>query len=155
MRGQPVKIVSLVTTLLLGSPALVGQEPPVLRGEWAATSGSTQTLRGQWIGQALPAQPNAVHGSWTLASGAGRTVLSGTWSARKRGQGWRGTWSARDRYSRTYSGTWKAGETNVRGKSLQGLLEQTLKNQISGSWRSRRLHGQWWLKGTSPPPRNN
>lgn len=149
-----LKACFLAMTLFADSHKLVGQEPLTVRGEWVATAGSLQSLRGRWIGQALASDLDVIHGSWALTSEAGKTLLTGTWSARKTGLGWQGTWSARDRFRRTLSGTWKADEPGTRGKSLQQLLEQTLEKQMSGSWRRRGLQGHWWLKGSPQPARS-
>ncbi len=150
----PMKFYFLVMAVLLTSSIHAGPEHEILRGEWVATAGSTQSLRGRWIGQALPSEPNVMQGSWTLMGGNGEVLLTGTWSARRTALGWQGTWSAQDRYRRRLSGSWKSGETNTGGKSLEKLFERTFERQISGSWRSGRQQGQWWLKG-SPPPAGN
>jgi hypothetical protein len=125
-----------------------GEEPPKRGGEWIATVDSGQSLRGKWVGQTLPEDPNALHGSWLLLSDTGRILLSGTWSARKAQHGFRGSWSAHDQSRRAVSGTWRvtAGSSGVT--TLQQLLEQTLAGQVAGAWRSGRRQGQWWVKGT-------
>ena len=145
-----MKICFFSLVFFIGSMGLCWEEEPVFRGEWVATAGPTRSFRGKWIGQALPGDPNSLHGSWTLTGGAGRAILSGTWSARKTEQGWRGTWSAQDQHGRALSGTWRADESNGL-RSLKQLLERTLKTEVSGSWRTRGREGHWWLKGFSPP----
>jgi hypothetical protein len=134
-------------------PGLVAQEPPILKGEWTATAGPAQVYRGRWIGQALPGQPNALHGSWTLSGQTGKAILSGTWSARKSGRELRGTWAAQDQYGRSVSGTWGAAMPELAGLSLQQMLELSLERTISGTWRSGRLSGYWWISG-SPATRS-
>lgn len=146
-----VRFLLSALTILASSLALAGQRPPVLRGEWVASIGTGQRLRGRWIGQALAGRPGTMQGSWTLTDDVGKTILSGTWSARKTGPRWQGSWSAQDQFGRTLSGAWKADGPNIRGKNLQDLFEQTLKEQISGLWRSRRQQGRWWLGGSSTP----
>jgi len=130
--------------------ALIAQEPPLVKGEWTATAGAAQVYRGRWVGQALPGQPNALHGSWTLSGQTGKTILSGTWSARKAGRELQGTWAAQDQYGRSVSGTWRTAVPELAGRSLQQMLELSLERTISGTWRSRRLSGHWWITGISP-----
>lgn len=120
-----------------------------MQGEWTATAGPAGVYRGKWIGQALPGQPNALHGSWTLSGQTGNTILSGTWSARKAGRELQGTWSAQDQYGRSVSGTWRAEAPELTGRSLQQTLGLSLERTISGTWRGGRLSGNWWIKGSS------
>lgn len=129
--------------------ALLAQEAPIIRGEWTAAAGPARIYRGKWIGQALPGQPNALHGSWTLSGQTGKAVLSGTWSARKAGRELQGTWSAQDQYGRSVSGTWRSAAPELTGLTLQQMLELSLEGTISGTWRSGRLSGNWWIKGSS------
>jgi len=139
----------LVLTAILAAAPISATDPPVLHGEWAATVGSSKTLRGRWVGQALPGQPDVMQGSWTLNGGTGRTVLRGTWTARKKGTGWQGTWSASDQKGRNASGTWNADGLEIKGNSLEELFVQTSKDWVSGSWRSGPQQGNWWLKGSA------
>jgi hypothetical protein len=132
---------------------LLAQEAPVVHGEWTATAGPAGVYRGKWIGQALPGQPNALHGSWTLSGATERAVLSGTWSAQKAGRALQGTWSAQDQYGRAISGTWRASTPEVTGLSLQQMLELSLERTISGTWRSGRRGGNWWISGSSTASR--
>jgi len=151
--ARPGNSLLLILTAILAAAPIPATDPPVLRGEWAATVGSSKTLRGRWIGQALPGQPDVMQGSWTLNGGTGRTVLRGTWTARKKGTGWQGTWAASDQKGRNASGTWNADGLEIKGDSLEGLFVQTSKDWVSGSWRSGRQQGNWWLKGSAPPHR--
>jgi hypothetical protein len=139
----------LVVTLWTVCAALVAQEPPVIRGEWTATAGPARVYRGKWVGQALPGQPNTLHGSWTLSGQGGTAILTGTWSARKAGRLLQGSWSARDQLGRSVSGTWRSATPELTGFNLQQFLEQSLQRTLSGTWRSGRLSGNWWIKGTS------
>jgi len=125
-----------------------GQDSPVLQGSWVATEGENRTFRGRWTGQALPGQPEVLQGWWTLSDELGKTQARGTWSARRRGQSWAGTWSAQGENRRQVSGTWKAEGGGSGGRNLQQLFERTLAAEISGSWQSGRLQGYWWLKGS-------
>jgi len=114
------------------------------RGAWVATVGP-HSFRGRWWGQLLPNTHNAASGSWTLLSDRNQILLEGTWSARKSPRGWEGTWLARLNSGRTFSGTWTSDMTN--GKTFEDMLEQTLEKQVTGSWRSARMQGNWWLMG--------
>ncbi len=127
-----------------------GEDPQVLRGEWVATAEPDRTYRGRWIGQALPGQPDALHGSWTLSGQGGRTILRGTWEARRTGRGWSGTWSAEDQTGRKLSGRWQSEAEGARGVGFEDLLKRTLSERISGSWQTRGRSGHWWLQGTPP-----
>ena len=143
---------ALAVTILLWVPAVAAEEvPPIRHGEWIATVESGRSLRGRWVGQALPEDPNALHGSWLLLSDSGKIALSGTWSARKTQRGFRGSWSVQDQSHRTVSGTWRVAVGSGGGTTLQQLLEQTLVGQVSGAWRSGRRQGQWWVRGASTP----
>ena len=120
---------------------------PVLSGRWLATVGDARTMRGKWIGQTLPGQPNEAQGSWTLSNDSGKTVMTGTWSAKKTAGGWQGSWSAEDRAGKHVSGTWKADPNPHLKGTLQSMLELTSKQEIAGTWRSGGVRGDWWLKG--------
>jgi hypothetical protein len=129
------------------------QAPPVLHGTWTATAGPTQVYRGSWSAQPLPDNPNAVRGSWTLVNGVNQVVLEGTWSAEKSVGGWQGTWSARiltrpSSPGRLVSGTWQATTGDSSGKTLAEMLQHTMQRQVTGSWRSGRLAGNWSLRGS-------
>lgn len=143
-------LIPLLMSVLV-SAAVVGgasaQEPPSFSGAWTATVGESRTLRGRWIGQMIPGEPSAAHGSWTLKNAAGKTAMSGTWSARKSPRGWHGTWSAQVEKGRAAAGTWKADLAPDPKATLQTLLELVAGEEIAGSWRSGRLQGFWWLTG--------
>ena len=145
---------SLVAALSLASCAFAQEASPILHGRWTATIGPSQALRGTWIAQALPGRPNAVHGSWTLLGDNGQILLEGKWSAEKAGGAWQGTWTARTRQGRSFSGTWRADIDDLRGKTFEQMLEWTVEKQIAGSWRSGSAQGNWWLKGSPPQPAN-
>lgn len=121
-------------------------DAPVLSGRWLATVGDAHTMRGKWIGQTLPGQPNEAQGSWTLSNDSGQIVMTGTWSVKKIASGWQGNWSAESRTGKHVAGTWKADPNPDRKGTLQSMLELTSKQEISGSWRSGGLRGDWWLK---------
>ena len=145
---------TLAIALLLASCALAQHAPAVFRGSWTATAAPKQVFRGRWSAQALPDTQSAAHGSWTLLNNANQIVLEGTWSAQKSARGWHGTWSAlilqgRSSLGRPLSGTWQAQVEDFKGKTFEDMLQRTLERQIAGSWRSGRLLGNWWLKGSA------
>jgi hypothetical protein len=35
----------------------------------------------------------------------------------------------------------------TEGKTFEDMLKQTLEKQVTGSWRSGRMQGNWWLMG--------
>jgi hypothetical protein len=78
----------------------------------------------------------------------GEVVLEGTWSAQKTGRRWQGTWTARPMKGQSLSGTWTADAANFTAESLAEMLKSTATKEVSGSWRSGRHQGNWWLKGS-------
>lgn len=143
--------VALLGIIPLNSRPAPAQENPTLSGQWTATVGESRTFRGKWIGQALPGQPQAAHGSWTLTGETGRAALRGTWEAQKSARGWQGTWRATDQAGRLFSGTWKGEIEKALPGTLETMLELTTQRELSGSWRSGGLRGFWWLKGAAQP----
>jgi hypothetical protein len=114
------------------------------RGSWVATAGP-RTFHGRWWAQLSAKTQDAVTGSWTLLSDSNQILLEGTWSARKSATGWQGTWSARVNSGRPFSGSWSSDL--MEGKTFEDLLKQTIDKQVTGSWRSGRMLGNWWLMG--------
>jgi hypothetical protein len=156
----PWLLVALLATYALALEHTKQPELPAWRGTWAATATQTHSFRGHWSAKLLPDTHNAVQGSWTLLNDANQIVLEGTWSAEKsprgwRGtwsaekspRGWRGTWSARPAAGRRFSGTWTSDMPDFSGKSFEDMLQSTIEKQLSGSWRSGRMQGGWWLHG--------
>ena len=135
----------LALSLVCLSPALGEEARAALRGRWIATAGQGRTLGGTWSAAALPGDPDAATGSWALLGPAGQVLLDGTWSARRSPPGWQGTWAARTRQGALYSGTWRADARRVRGKTFEDLLRDAGAARLSGTWRSGRAHGNWWL----------
>jgi hypothetical protein len=138
--------------VLAATAAAFGAAPrPAMYGLWTATAGAT-VFHGKWSAQALPLSPDSVIGSWALLSDAGETTLQGTWSAKRSGRAWRGTWQAKVQPSGgALSGTWLAiPPSDFRGRTFEDLLRATDHLQISGTWKSSGgAAGAWWLK---PPP---
>jgi hypothetical protein len=125
------------------------QSPAALQGTWTATAGPAQVFRGAWSGLISPGSPNTARGSWTLISDANETVIEGTWSARKTGQDWQGSWTARTAIGQSFSGSWDADLADFVGKTIKSMLERTAEKEVAGSWRSGRYQGNWWLKGSA------
>jgi hypothetical protein len=143
-----MKCWSLILGLILSFCALAQEASPVLTGSWTATVSPAQVFRGTWSAQSSSPNPNAARGSWTLLSDAGDILLAGTWSVRKTGQGWEGTWTARPAKGQLLSGTWTADPTNLNAKSFAEMLKGTATKEVAGWWRSGRYEGNWWLKGS-------
>jgi len=139
-------VVALVATVL-------GQQTPTppdehsFRGAWIASAGPTQIYRGRWWASFQPKAHNSAQGSWTLLSDSNQILLEGTWSAQKSQRGWEGKWSARVGEGRAFSGTWSSDVSDANIKTFEDMLKAALEKQISGSWRSGRMQGTWWLQG--------
>jgi len=124
-----------------------------LIGMWKATVGNGPIMQGMWLAQIWKGSPNVASGSWSLLSDAGEIVLQGTWSARKTGQSWEGSWRARAGNGRSLSGTWSASLGEFEGKTFREMLVLTMQKQIGGAWQSGSYQGNWWLEGSSPKRR--
>ena len=143
--------IALVLVVMVPLPA---QSPPsVLRGSWSATVGTSRVLRGTWSATLDSASPDRAVGTWALLDDGNRLLLEGTWSADKGARGWQGTWSARvtpragrSAPARTLSGTWRADIKDPNIRTLAGLLQHAVIDQVSGTWRSGALGGGWRLK---------
>ena len=146
MRKRTLKswagIVLLASGMFAQQPA--SEDEHSWRGAWVATAGA-RTFHGRWTGQLLPKTRNAASGSWTLLSDSNQILLEGTWSMRKSSAGWQGTWTARLNSGRAFSGTWTSEMTD--GKTFEDMLNQTLAKQVTGSWQSGRMQGNWSLMG--------
>jgi hypothetical protein len=128
---------------------MVSQEaPPVAGGTWMASTGGEQYLRGTWSGEISAGNRNSARGSWALVSDSGDIVMEGTWSAKKTGQGWQGTWTARVAKGGVLAGSWSADLAGFGGKTFAEMLQRTDEKQVAGSWQSGRHQGYWWLDGT-------
>jgi hypothetical protein len=142
-----------IAVLAVYVPA-AAQTPTVeLTGMWKATVGNGPVMQGMWLAQISKASPNAASGSWSLLSDGGEIVLQGTWSARKTGQSWQGSWRARVGNGRSLSGTWSAALSESKGQTFQEMLALTMQKQIGGAWQSGPYQGNWWLEGPSPKRR--
>jgi len=120
----------------------------IWRGSWVATAGPTRSLRGRWSAQLVPQTLNAAQGSWTLLGDSNQTLLEGTWSAHRFLHAWRGTWTARLASGQSLAGTWNSDLTDIDGQTFEDMFKRTIEKQVSGSWKSGRMQGNWWLQGT-------
>jgi hypothetical protein len=123
----------------------------VVQAVWIAQAGAAM-FHGQVSAQALASSANAVIGSWTLTNDDGVVTMRGTWSGKKSGRGWTGTWQAKVAPGGgRFAGTWQATPpTGFHGKTFEDLFLAVGTVQMSGYWKSRGgAAGAWWLK---PPP---
>lgn len=126
----------------------LGQQPfPVLQGAFTASAGPA-TFRGKWSASVSSRQPNTAAGSWILLNDSNDIVLQGTWSARKTGAAWKGTWRARVLKGRGYSGTWTASEPGP-GRTFADMLQAATKGGAAGTWATGAYGGTWRL-GAAP-----
>ena len=126
----------------------LGQESSgVLYGRWTATAGPSQIFRGTWSAEISPRNANEAQGSWTLVNDSGEVTLEGTWSARKTGSRWTGTWRARTSHGRLFSGSWDAHLPESKKQTFADLLKRTVEEEVAGFWQSGRYQGNWWLTG--------
>jgi hypothetical protein len=132
-------VVSVATT----AGARDAAAPTVYRGRWIATAGGPP-LHGRWSAQATGSRDEAI-GSWSLLDQNDEVRMQGTWSARRSGHGWRGTWRAQVAGGGGLAGTWAAAPP-VTGPTFEDMLRATVDHQVSGTWRSGASHGGWWLQ---------
>lgn len=151
--GLRLLFVICLAVLSVHVSARAQNTPTELTGMWKATVGNGPMMQGMWLAEISKGSPNAASGSWSMLNDAGEVVLQGTWSARKMGQGWEGSWRARVATGRSLSGTWSASLGEFKGKTFQEMLELTMQKQIGGAWQSGRYQGYWWLEGSSPKRR--
>jgi hypothetical protein len=149
MRPPTTIVVTVLTVLLAGAAS--AQPTSTMHGGWSATVGPNQVLQGTWTAELSPAMPNAAQGSWALLDRSNQIAARGTWSAAKAEKLWSGGWqarvaTARGATGRLLSGSWRTEISNADVQSLAQLLEQTFREQISGSWASGRLAGAWSLR---------
>ena len=135
----------VAAALLLANQGRAAPEAAhVFRGTWIATSGKAK-LGGRWSAQAVAGSPDQVVGSWGMLDESGEIRMQGTWSARRSGHGWRGTWHADVAGGGAMSGTWAA--TPSSSGTFEDMLRAAHDHQLAGTWRAGASHGNWWLKG--------
>ena len=137
-----------VVALCLSSAAAAQSPSAEFTGMWKATVGNGPAMQGMWLAQVSKASTNLAQGSWSLLGDSGQVVMEGTWSARKTGREWQGSWTARAGNGRSLSGTWNAALGDFRGSTMKEMLALTMEKQIGGYWQSGRYQGNWWLEGS-------
>jgi hypothetical protein len=149
---RDVMLSAAVAVILTATTAAAAGPRPVVQAVWVA-QGGTAMFRGNLSAQALPTSGNAVIGSWTLLNQDGAIAMQGTWSGKKSGRGWSGTWQAKVQVGGggTFAGTWQAvPPAGFHGKTFEDLFLAVGTVQMSGYWKTRGgAAGAWWLK---PPP---
>lgn len=149
--GLVLLAVISLALLSFAHPAAQAQDSATeLTGMWKATVGNGPTIQGMWLAQISKSSPNTASGSWSLLSNAGEIVMQGTWSARKAGQSWEGSWRARAGNGRSLAGAWSANLSEFEGKTFREMLELTMQRQVGGAWQSGSYQGNWWLEGSRP-----
>ena len=133
--------------LALCFPAWGQQAPATLQGGFNASAGPV-VYRGKWSAAFSPGTPNTVAGRWILLNERNDIVLQGTWSARRSGAGWKGTWRARVERGRAYAGTWTATEPGPASKTFADMLQAATRGAVSGTWAAGGFGGNWRLTPT-------
>ena len=143
----PLKISILAAVLVVCSTAWSQKPSPTVEGSFIVSAGPGY-FRGKWSASFSERTPNTAAGSWILLNERNDIVLQGTWSARKNGAAWRGTWRARVLRGRAYSGIWTATEPGPDSKTFSEMLAGVAKNRPSGTWSSAGYGGNWRLGPT-------
>jgi hypothetical protein len=151
MNNVNVLLKILTLLLLLPPPAVRAQQSTPLQGSWTASVGPTEIFRGMWAAETSPQDRNFARGSWTLLNDSGEVILQGTFSAKKIGTGWAGTWTARAAKGSALSGAWSADLPALTGKTIEDMLQQATTKEAAGAWQSGGRQGHWWLKSLSRP----
>jgi hypothetical protein len=142
-----------ISTLLLASSASLAQDSSLqFQGTFTAQVGKSQIYRGRWTAAITAANPNFAEGYWTLLNDFHQVSLEGSWTLRKAGARWHGSWTAHVQNGASISGTWDADITGEKDATLAGMLKRTIEKEVAGSWSSGRFAGFWWLDGEKPKP---
>jgi hypothetical protein len=145
-----VRLLATAAAILAATAAAAATPRPIVQAVWVAKAG-TAMFHGNLSAQALPTSGNAVMGSWTLVNDDGAVTMQGTWSGKKSGRGFTGTWQAKvTPGGGTFAGAWQAvPPAGFHGKTFEDLFLAVGTLQMSGYWKTRGAAGAWWLK---PPP---
>jgi hypothetical protein len=100
---------------------------------------------GTWTAHA-GAEPDTAAGGWKLLNNDGGVQSSGTWSLRKLGGQWHGSWSARLPDDRIISGEWTANTKLDPSASFLDLMGTAVSDVVSGTWQSGRQSGAWSIR---------
>ena len=135
--------------ILLASGSLgIGADAPKWQGAWSATAGGA-AFAGTWSAAANAATgetPDTVAGTWSLRDKSGVELASGTWTAAKDVDAWRGAWKARHPTGQIYSGTWEAQVDLPMAAHLSDLFEAAIAKVANGSWRMGNNGGAWAIR---------
>lgn len=124
-------------------------EPVQLAGSWSATANG-RTLAGAWTAQPGE-EADAAWGAWSLVDRSGRLLGSGSWTARKEKEGWRGRWNAGVTRGDAYSGIWTAELDVSDSRPLIELVRAAVKEVVSGTWSADRgQSGAWSIRANQP-----
>jgi len=124
--------------------AQLGAHSPQWSGTWAAT-GLGRTLTGTFAATRGD-DSHTVLGYWTLLDPAGKSLASGSWSARQAEKRWEGAWQTRDAKGQTLSGSWTAQSPLPAPSGLTDLLEAALSQVAHGTWQRGGRRGAWSIR---------
>jgi hypothetical protein len=147
------QLVTISILLLAASVSSAQDAARSMQGTFTAQVGKSKVLRGRWTAATTTANPNFAEGYWTLLNDFHQVSLEGSWTIRKTGNRWHGSWTAHIQNGASISGTWDADITGEKDSTLAGMLKRTIEKEVAGSWCSGRFAGFWWLDGEKPKPR--
>ena len=154
MRTDRLRARILIPALMVvgwaGAASLAQQPLPPLQGTWTATVGKSQVFRGAWTAALDLRNPNRAQGFWTLRNDLHEIAASGSWSARRIGTRWHGSWTAHTENGQSFSGSWDADVTDAKIKTFADMLRAAFEKTVAGFWQSGRVGGNWWLDGERP-----
>ena len=142
-----------IAIMLLAASALLAQESTLqFQGTFTAQAGKSQVFRGRWTAAIASANPNFAQGYWTLLNDFHQVSLEGSWTLKKIGSRWHGSWTAHVQNGASISGTWDADISGEKDVTLAGMLKRTIEKEVAGTWSSGPYAGFWWLDGEKPKP---
>lgn len=142
-----------IAIMLLAASALLAQDSALqFQGTFTAQAGKSQVFHGRWTAAVATANLNFAQGYWTLLNDFHQVSLEGSWTIRKTGGRWHGSWTAHAQNGASISGTWDAEISGEKNATLAGMLQRTIEKEVSGSWSSGPYAGFWWLDGEKPKP---
>ena len=130
--------------LLLSLSLAAAAQSKTWRGTWSANASNGSTVFGGAWDAAAGEDADTVSGSWTLMDKSGDTLADGTWAAHKDQNVWRGSWKARNRSGRLYSGTWRAHGELPASVRFPALFESALSKVASGTWQMGAAYSGAW-----------
>ena len=137
---------SVLALILAGA---IRAERVQLTGSWSATANG-RTLAGTWTAQPHE-EADAAWGAWSLVDRSGRLLGSGSWTARKEKDRWRGLWNAEVTGGGAYSGSWTAQLSVSDSLPLFELFRAAVNEVVSGTWSADRgQSGAWSIRADQP-----